>query len=47
MKGVAKFTDARSWGRRLVGGLFLACGTVCLVLMVVYLARDLSLWVMG
>ena len=47
MKGVTNFTDARSWGRRLVGGLFLACGTVCLVLTVIYLARDLSLWVMG
>lgn len=47
MKGAIKLTHVRSWGRRLVGGLFLVCGAICLVLIVVYLARDLSLWVLG
>ena len=47
MKGAIGWMDVRTWGRRLLGGLLLACGTICLGLTFVYLARDLSLWVLG
>lgn len=47
VKRAIKFINDRSWGKRLLGGLFLACGTICLVLTVFYLARDLSLWILG